>query len=592
MAVTLICNKALALMRFVLSFLLLSALRLAAEPLCFQAETFLQSGAARMEDAACSDGAFARQVKGEYAPVIRVRIGEEDLGAGEFTVWVRRRGAAVQMKRVVGGKQSEGKWLYAVEADFVWERLGRWSREALGQELLFITAGKSSSPVDMDAVVISADDGPALDALLPELPMVPMTMDWKTKVRDISADAFGLNAFMAHDPQVTNHANYLANLSYMTKGKLRLHHSDSMEDSAKSKHGWMNHRTRTWDAAKVSAALAPLRAAGHELVPCIPHWPTWMDADEDGFLDEEQVEPFASLCAELVRLVNLDQPGVAPMLDWEVTNELDERYHQRFHEAKKKDRLAELVTIYQAVARRMKAVDPRIRVGGISAMNSYNFDFHERFVQACAADLDFYSVHLYVSGKASEPDSVIFKKADGPQYPIAQIRRFLDQASPQRHIPLVLNEFNIGYDWRQQDRRMTTGFGAVWDAWFVLTALEAGADATAAWNECDGVYGKTTAKHERRLGAEAYHLLTTHCIGVQHPASVVTATADIRASAISSESGKRLLLVHRGTRPRRVKLQDRVVATKHVITLQDIQQTAHEGDEVELAPGSLTLLRW
>jgi hypothetical protein len=566
-----------------------------AKGVVLQAEAHMSSGAQVISDATCSGGGYARQMQGGYVPVVTVPV-PETLASGSQEVWVRRRGGAVQMKRRVGAHQQPEPWCYSQETEFIWQRLGRWPGEELGSALVFIGGAKAEPAAELDAIYITPETASAadLDALLPALPEVPLSIAWDQPQRSLTADAFGLNGFAAVNPDTTANERYLANLAHMRPGFLRVHHADLMEDSRKTKGaGWLHHGTRAWDAARMLAALKPLREAGHRLMPCIPHWPDWMDADDDKRLDADQYDAFARLCAELVRMVNAEESGLLPILDWEITNELDERYHQRFHEAKEPDHLADMVRLYQTVAHAMKKADPRIRTGGPSAMNSYNFDFHQRFITACAADLDFYSTHLYVSGKSGESDSLIFQKASGPQFPIRRLRAYLDEASPRRHIPLYVNEFNISYDWRQGDRRMTTGFGAVWDAWFILTALEVGAEATAAWNECDGTFGKTTPKHERRLGAEAYHWWTQHLIGTQVRATLPDAdAAQIKACAVMAKGQKRLLVVNRGARPRTVRLSEPGAGTLHTMLCMEAGTAAHSGELLRVPGQSFVLLVW
>jgi hypothetical protein len=575
-------------------FLVFCTTAFAGRPVLLEAEAHLSHAVVEVADDACSGAAFARSELGKYQPLLRAEIPTE-LGEGQHTLWLRRRGGPVQVKRTVEEKQIPARWHYVEEVEFVWEKVGTWSREQWGTEIVIITGAKSSPAAEVDALVWSAEPEPDLDALLPALPVAALSVQWDQGVRLIPAEIMGLNGFAAYNPAVTEQPGYLENLAHMRPGYLRVHHAELMADSKKSKGaGWMNHQDRKWDAERVLSALRPLREAGHQLIPCIPHWPDWMDADDDGYLDANQFLPFAKLCAELVRIVNQEGSNLPSILDWEITNELDERYHQRFYEAGKPDRLPELVRLYQLIAREMKRMDQRIRTGGPSAMNSYNFDFHQRFISACASEIDFYTVHLYVSGKSTEPDSLIWKRADSPAYPIARIRDLLDAASGGIRIPLHLNEYNIGYDWRKADQRMVTGFGAVWDAWFMFAALEAGADAAAAWNECDGVYGKTTAKHQRRPAAELWHLLTRHVTGLQRQAVWQQPSSDLKAVASTSADAKSrsLLVINRGARARTVVLNTTMKATRHDMDRTGLTSTSHQGDTVHVPAGSLALFVW
>ena len=70
---------------------------------------------------------------------------------------------------------------------------------------------------------------------------------------------------------------------------------------------------------------------GTTLLINVPNWPDWMDADHDGFLDADQTDAYARLCADLVRIVNGDLKK--RVVYWEVTNERDELYFVNFHQA-------------------------------------------------------------------------------------------------------------------------------------------------------------------------------------------------------------------------------------------------------------------
>ncbi len=100
---------------------------------------------------------------------------------------------------------------------------------------------------------------------------------------------------------------------------------------------------------------------------------------------------------------------------------------------------------------------------------------------------------------------------------------------------------------------MTSGFGAVWDAWFVMTLFSAGADSAAAWNENDGIYGKFSPDGALRPASHLFHVLNTEFAG--EIARLETAEpADI--AALTTKDGDRILISHRGMRNREIILPE------------------------------------
>ena len=185
--------------------------------------------------------------------------------------------------------------------------------------------------------------------------------------------------------------------------------------------------------------------------------------------------------------------------------------------------------------------------------NAYNTDFHEQFIALTAPELDFYSIHLYVSGDPKDSDSHILSKADKIDYPVEMVKKILAKNSKDREIPVSVNEYNIAWSWETREERMTTGFGAVWDAWFMMTLFSSGADSAAAWNESDGIYGKFSQDGERRPAAHLYHVLNTEFTG---PIARLETDEPDDIAALTTEAGDRLLISHRGLRDRKIVLPE------------------------------------
>lgn len=349
------------------------------------------------------------------------------------------------------------------------------------------------------------------------------TVNWSQVEGPASDLSYGLNAYQGFRPESYSNIAYQSNLSLMSPGLIRFHNAGVMEDSSKP-DGLMDTRNRTWDWDKVRDALTSsfttFGATQPERMINIPTWPKWMDANKDGFLDSNQFDNYARLCADLVRVVNREYN--LDVKYWEITNEKDDHYFVQFRknsgwgglkDGSKPDRLDELVTIYNKVATAMKQVDPTIQTGGPGIARSDLKPFYVPFIQGTVNNLDFFTYHFYPSGSASTSDQDVYDATNSIGNRTASMVEALQTASPNRPIPVFLGEYNISWTWETRDPRMTNHKGVVFDALSVVRALENGAGGTLAWNEKDGVYGKMGDQYNLRPGGNFLQLLNQHLVG-------------------------------------------------------------------------------
>jgi xylan 1,4-beta-xylosidase len=275
-----------------------------------------------------------------------------------------------------------------------------------------------------------------------------------------------------------------------------------------------------------------------------------MDADRDGFLDRDQFDNYAQLCADFVKIVNKDARFNVKY--WEVMNEKDDQYFTQFYtnggwgglkDPAKPDRLKELITIYNKAAVAMKRIDPTIQVGGIGIARPDLQQFYVPFIRGTVEHLDFFTYHFYATGEASTSDSAIFDAPRSLGDHTRSIVQALKAASPNRVIPAMLGEYNISWTWETRDPRMTNSKGVVFDALSLVSALSNGATATLAWNEKDGIYGKTDDQDQLRLGGTFFKVLNQSMMG-DRVLTTTTNTAIVQTFAVKNRlSGQRSLLV-------------------------------------------------
>ena len=408
-----------------------------------------------------------------------------------------------------------------------------------------------------------ATRGMTSTATPPALP-VTVTIDWKM-VEGSTTSGFGLNAFQGFRPDSANDWTYQSNMSFMNPGFIRFHNGSAMED-ARTSDGLIDTARRTWDIGKVQAGLAASISTFGSDQPQrmlnIPTWPAWMDANNDGFLDRDQVNNFAQLCADLVKIVNVDLR--LNVKYWEVTNEKDDQYFTQFRtnggwgglkDASQPDRLNELVDIYNAAAVAMKRADPTIMVGGPALARADLQPFYIPFIQGTVNNLDFFTYHVYATGSASTPDADVYKSTEVIGSHTASIVQALKNASPNRYIPAMLDEYNISWTWETRDPRMTNHKGVVFDALSIARALKNGAAATFAWNEKDGIYGKMDDQKQLRPAGTFFHLVNTFLEG-DRVASTTTHESAVTTLAVKNDAlqQKSYMIINHSSNPQRIQV--------------------------------------
>ena len=395
---------------------------------------------------------------------------------------------------------------------------------------------------------------------------IAVNVDWnavKQETNSLKLE-FGLNATAGFRSENLNDAAYSSHMAYMKPGIVRFHNVSNLEDS-KSPDGLIDTANKSWDVNKIKSALtSSLNMFGNnqpERMMSIPTWPTWMDANKDGFLDPDQYDNYAKLCADFVKIVNIDNHFNVKY--WELTNEEDAQYFTQFHEyggwgalidPTKPDRIDEIITIYNKVAVAMKQVDPTILTGGPSTARADLQPFYIPFIKGTLDNLDFFSYHFYATGDGYTSDAEVYNVANVIADYTKSMVQALNEASPNKHIPVMLDEFNINYEWSSYDPRMTNNKGAVFDALLIVKAIESGADATMAWNEKDDIYGKTSSQDELRPGAHLFYLMNNFLIGLQATTTTSDDNAVVPFAVISSDaSHKNVMLINRSNSSKQIK---------------------------------------
>lgn len=381
---------------------------------------------------------------------------------------------------------------------------------------------------------------------------VDIKVDWNSTVRTASREAYSLNAFHSFNPAIPANPAYRENIAYINPGMIRYHASGIVSDSRTGAKGWLDHGTRKWDMEKIRTATAAWpRHAAIQLT--IPSWPSWMYEGKEKLLSEACYNDYAALCADLVRILNVElKLGVQR---WEPMNERELAYVRALERAGKKTQYDKLIEIYNRCAVAMKKADPSIKVGGPAISSSGWHPLILQFLRGARDNIDFFSYHQYSTDDPARTDESIFDSATNFGRSAAQVIEMVKAEIPGRKVDVVLNEFNISWTAQAKDVRMTNHKGAVFDALVMAAVITNGVAGTFAWNDVDNTYGKMSRSYELRPSAHVYHQLNDHFVGN----IVTTSTSDDKAvvpfAAVEKDTSHRsLMLINRSQEPQTARL--------------------------------------
>ena len=362
-------------------------------------------------------------------------------------------------------------------------------------------------------------------------------VDWNTSVAETTPFVFGSNDYEITILKKAKDPIFQKLLAELNIPLIRIHHSKLCDR-------WTDLERKSWDEASIKACYDASYSHKPTIVQNIPRWPKWMATEGKNLLATSEYDNYATLCAELVNILNQKQQR--QVIYWEPINELEDRYE-------KAGKLDHLWQIYNKAAKAMKAQDPTIKVGG-PVLTRDNEKILAQFLQNCGKNVDFISWHRYGTGNPEISTDKLMSRT--PNYK-KQVRKFRSVASkyiPERKIPLLLGEYNINYSWKSGEMRQNSHIGAVWFASVLKHLAEAGIEMATSWHLKDGIYGMIDPKNNLRPAANVFAWGNRYLTG-----TVVDTDSDrpqIESLAVNQEPGKRsLLLINKSSEVARVNLQ-------------------------------------
>ena len=458
-------------------------------------------------------------------------------GEGPLYIWVHYRNLALQMKSLRGEETKVFPWNWSRHSKkFAWRKVGVFERDALGESVYFINDTRWDESSGIDGVLITNEkdwtppgftvsggpkipanpDAPdAANATVLKQPIVveesnepgtaELWIDWDKKLGKVDPAMYSLNNFRGFSPKAMANPTWHEATSYMNPGLIRLHNAALVK-------AWYNKETDDWNYDMIQEALesgAPPNGTSRMIN--ITSWPEAYDQNGDRRLDEDRIEDFARLCADLVHFVNLEIH--AQVEYWEVTNEKDFAYWRKPAKGLYSD-VPALAHLYKVAARAMRETDPSIKIGGPAVCSPLPVQPIVEFAVLAQEELDFLSFHHYATGNNKDSDQVVYEKAIIMAEDASELISSVEEAIPDKDIEFFLDEYNICYNWRIPEIRMRNHKGAVFDAISLVSYAQVpGLTGTNAWNDIDRVYGKFGNDGEARPSAHVFHYFNQYLQG-------------------------------------------------------------------------------
>ncbi len=342
-----------------------------------------------------------------------------------------------------------------------------------------------------------------------------VSVNWNAPKQAVNPLSYGICGSYAYQSSQTTVASYRTGMKYAigradgSTALLRLHRQAIV--GAWSPGG-------TWNSTTVISALTPL--VNDKFVLMI---------DFDRAIGGNGMDIAPADAANLVRIVN-------------VTGKLGVKYWEIFNENAGDG--ASRGTQVKACCQAMKAVDSTIKVGG-PALSYLDQNFFSAFATNGLPDIDFVTFHGYQGGSTSgTSDATIYDWAWGMGSGIKQLRTMLDQKSPNKHISIFWDEYNISWDWTVVDPRTTSNKGGVFSALAMVACVDNGGDVSDRWNESEPAFAVMTSSGSPYTVAHVYHLFNQYCYGSE----ATSTTSDVKSVvpfAVKSDSYHTLVLINR-----------------------------------------------
>ena len=377
-------------------------------------------------------------------------------------------------------------------------------------------SGHGRCQVSGDSAYCQCDTGHFASGMTCQSGAPDVTVDGTKASAAIDTKSYGVDCPDCLNPTTTANPAFVSMLKEVTGGKglIRLHGWGMVTQG--SGQCWLDP-DGSWNAPKIKAALAPLVQAGFPLLINIPAGP-----GGDG---DTNADTLAAMGASLAKIINVD-------------NHFGVKYIELPNEQENTVGADQMAALLSKASSAIKAVDPTIMVGG-PATAWINAGYIASVVQAFPG-IDFVSCHTY-GGDGAQSDAVSYERALRTLGDVQALRSGVDAVSHGRHLPIFLDEYNIGWNYAPAiyDHR-----GAVYDTIIQGTLMTGGGEASAIWDVSPGhdmsIVDPNLALHDP---ARLFAVLNRYGHGELMPTTVASPAATYAFATSDSSIGARTIVL-------------------------------------------------
>ncbi len=367
---------------------------------------------------------------------------------------------------------------------------------------------------------------------------IEVKVRWNRTRGDVTPRLLGFNIWDGYDENVATDPEYQDNMNYMMPGLIRFHSSESVNDAAAHKRGWVDSKNKKWDAEKINQILGSYKNL-QAVQMNISNWPAFIAS---GNLPKSKFHDYAQWCADLVQVVNVD-------LGYNI------KYWAAFNEAENKveGNAAGLAELHNTCAVAMKAVDPSILLGGGEWTQPWD-NAMDTFIKNARDHLDFFTYHHYVTGDPQKPDAELYVAAKGMADRVAGIQSKLKN-NGIGDIPIWITENNIYWQWDADKRGVMRSIkGAIFNALLLKYYAEGGAlDGSAIWNDSDNTYGVMGGDYSKRPNTHLIMLKNNFLLGTT-VSTTSRKSSVVNAMSVTAPTGNAVMLINQSTSDTTVNL--------------------------------------
>jgi xylan 1,4-beta-xylosidase len=364
---------------------------------------------------------------------------------------------------------------------------------------------------------------------------VPVSFNVNKVVGTANPAQYSMNLQYGMDPAIATNREYRQNLADIAPGMVRYH--SGYQETSGSGQCWVNYSTFGWDSNKINTVLGSLGYNPANRLICINSWPTWMDNHpNNGFLNTNFYNSFASMCSNLVGIVN-QQLGYQVKY-WEILNEMDGTYATN---------IGALGSIVAKCATAMKAQDPTIKIAGAAWTTPYS-SVIPGFLSAAGSSLDGWTHHEYGGGAANQSPLQIYawgsNVAGGASYMAGTLAN-----NGFANLPMWITEYNVFYSYNYDlpTYYMKSAVGMVFDALTIKSVVEGGnASGLFIWNDADNTYGSiqydSTTGTYSDIAPSGYLLMDYNKWGVGNVLQTISGNSSLVSGYAVEDSAGHIML--------------------------------------------------